>query len=228
MKKGIFSLVAVGLMATAANAATIGLRWTDTPDAKHLGAGTAELHLTVLDGELISGANTDFVCVSGDCANVVIGNVAVGTPANWSANKLGGSHIGAPEFVGLTAFAQSPASGSIGAGDYILATFDVSFDGAADASEKGIGLDYLNNPGGGVINNVAAPLTWDARYNAVYSGYIAYGDYGWAAWSNITMMGAQLGQPGADSPLIISKVPEPTSLALVALGGFALLRRRSN
>jgi len=223
MKKGIFSLVAVGLMASAASAATIGLQWVDNPsDANHDGPGTVQVILQLYNGDVVAGGNGDFVCATGfDCSNIVIDNFQAGDATGWEASNTGiGSHIGAPDFVGLNGGATFPLSDSVsGPATFIFAQFDVGFEGPADGTQKGFAVNFPGNPGGGIVNQQAQGYTWDTRYNTSYSGYIAFdGGYGNPGFGG---MGAEV-----ESPLYITKVPEPTSLALIGLGGLALLRRR--
>lgn len=232
MRRWTFALLVLGIGAISAQGATVGLRWQDMPTSqKHDGSGTVEVYLELVEGDIVSGANTDFICIYANCGDLLIDNVAAGDAPGWAADRLGlGPHIGPPEFVGLTAFAMNPLADSlIGPPDgstYVLATFDVSFTGPADGSQAGFGVNYPNNPAGGVINNVAAPLGWDERYNTSYSGYIAYGDYGYAGWYSCFTCMSPHGQI-YDSPLIFTKVvPEPSNLAIVVCGGFVLLRRR--
>jgi len=236
MKKCIFSLMAVGLMATAANAATIGLRWSDTPDQKHLGPGTVEFYIQMLDGEgsapggalpadnvgRLAGAASDLFCLGGDCSNLTVTNPQQGTAPQWNAVLIGNGSI-----PGTTISAFTPSTGPnylLGPQDVVLMTFDVGYTGSG-TDEKSFGIDLLTNPGGGAIDEFAGSYVWDARYNTSFSGYIAYGDYGYVGWDAATKKGTHYGQPDS-SALIITKVPEPSALALLALGGFALLRRR--
>jgi hypothetical protein len=221
MKKVLASLMAVGLMATAANAATVGLRWSDTPDQKHLGAGTVEVFISLLNGESVSGANGDFVCVSGDCSNLLFTNFQPGNAAGWEASNTGiGPHMGAPDFAGMNGGATNPLTDSVsGPTSFIMARFDVGFDGAPDLSEKGFAVAFPTNPGGGVINATAQAYKWDTRYNGSFAGYIAFD----ANFGNPGFAGKG-GEPALG--LLITKVPEPSSLALIALGGLAMLRRR--
>ncbi|MCB9850562.1 MAG: hypothetical protein H6817_07640 [Phycisphaerales bacterium] len=219
----------MGFWVGIANGATIGLRLAEIQPGQ--GQVAIELFLELVAGDVVSGANTDFVCLSGDCGNLVIGNVRDGGIASWRASRLGGgSHIGSPEYVGLSVYAEFPLTDSLvgpssGSG-YTLATFDAGFEGPPDGTEAGFGVDYLNNPGGGVIDHHAQALNWDVRYHGSYSGYIAYGGFGYPGWGRVTMMGASVGQPN-DNPLVISNAfPEPQSLVLTIVGVAGLWQRK--
>jgi len=215
MKKVLASLVAVGLMATAANAATIGLQWAEAPGSQNLAAsgGTIQVYLNVLGGEQISGVVFDYstlaenLTVTGQTANV----------PGWGQSGVAGP-LNGRQFGG---FANTAADLIDAAGSYIVGTTVITVEGPADLTTKNITALVPQNAVG-VVNQLGQRLTWDARYNATFAGYIAFGNWGNPGWGTKPASGHQ---PTAN-PLQITKTPEPTSLALVALGGFALLRRR--
>ena len=73
------------------------------------------------------------------------------------------------------------------------------------------------------------PITFEkgdrapAIYNSSFLGLYPWG-FGLAG---VFPHFADPGVGGADNPFMINTIPEPTTLAVVALGGFALLRRRA-
>lgn len=215
MKKVLASLVAVGLMATAANAATIGLRWAEAPGSQNLAAsgGTIEVYMDLLSGDVISGVVFDYstlatnLTVTGQTANVP------GWGQSGVAGPLNGRQFGGFANTALDLL-QTP-------GNHVIGTTTISVEGPLDLSTKDIFAAIPQNAVG-VVNQAGSRLTWDARYNGSFAGYIAFGNWGNPGWGTKPASGHQ---PTAN-PLQITKTPEPTSLALVALGGFALLRRR--
>lgn len=212
MKKVLGSLLVIGLMATAANAATIGLRWAGNANQNNDGDGVIEVYLQLLNGETASTVIFDYWTTATNLEVTAQGT----TVPNWAAPTSSGP---------LNNF-QFNSSANVGANlagpiaDIVVGTTTIDVTGDLDGTIKEIFFNAHANPVG-VLNATGARLTWDARYNdqSVTPGYIAFGDWGNPGWIG------KPGQPTAN-PLLITKVPEPTSLALIALGGFALLRRR--
>jgi hypothetical protein len=219
MKKGIACILAVGLMATAANAATIGLQWASgDPQNNTSGGGTVNIVMDFVQGDpAISGIIMSF---ANDLPNIELvgSSTNVGTFNDTSFPAPLGPTFGAQYVVSSPAATDDfvPA----GQTGFVIGTFDVAINGPLDGSVKEIAGTLASAPNG--VYSGAQPMTWDARYNTAYSGYIAWGDYGNPGWGTKTAKGHQ----PTPNPLLITKVPEPTSLALVALGGFAMLRRR--
>ena len=167
----------------------------------------------------------------GDDVSTIVWNF--GTVPNTSASEytalISGWNAGGTEgpLVPGTVFAvASPnAAFNINDGfDGVVATFDLWLNGNGfQWEDKSITFDVAANAVG-VLNGAGQRLHWDARYAISYSGYIAYGDFGNPGWGTKTAMGHQ----PTPNPLIMIKdrIPEPSSLVLLTLGGFALLRRR--
>ena len=226
MKKVLASFMAVGLMAAAANAEVIGLRWADTPGvANHQGGGTVEVFLTMNGNAEYHGAVSGVIfgyagatAATVPDANLVVGNFTSPVPT-WEGGGIVGPMAGAQFAVGgITPLA--------GPGEFVLGTFDVSFTGPADNSIKAFTALIPQNPAG-LLNAAGSKMTWDGNASTTLYQYNAVsfeGNFGNPGWGTKIANGHE---PTAN-PLFITKiVPEPTSLALVALGGFALLRRRN-
>jgi len=225
MKKALASFLAVGLMAAAANAEVIGLRWADTPGvANHQGAGTVEVFLTMNGTAQYHGA------VSGVIFGFAGANAATVPDANLSVSNYQTAipSWGAGGIVGPMAAAQYAISGNddlVGPGTFVLGTFNVSFIGAPDLTVKAFTALIPQNPAG-LQDGDGAKFAWNGNTSTGTYEYAAVsfeGNFGNPGWGTKIASGHE---PTAN-PLFITKVPEPTSLALVALGGFALLRRRN-
>jgi hypothetical protein len=210
--------MAVGLMATAANAALIGARWAGNPDQKNFGNGTVEIWMNLTAGDVISGFAFEFATT--DAPNLTIGNYQSGLGGQWAAGGIPGT-LALGSGTQFNVSTPNAADNLDVAGPVVMGTFDVTITGPFDGTTKEIYLGAHLVPFG-VFDQNAAGLTWDARYASTAAGYVAYMDWGNPGWGTKTSMGHQ---PTAN-PLLITKTPEPTSIALVALGGFALLRRR--
>jgi len=238
MKKILASFLAVGLFAVAANADTIGVRWADTPGAAgHDGGGTVEVVLvknpyggsgsTAPDpnfSSVIAGIAFNFAGANKTLPadeNLVVGNYATSIPS-WATNTQDGA-------MATARFALGGLQTLTGAGEFVLGTFDVSFTGPADQTIKAFTI-RLPQEAIGLGDGAGQRVTWnsvtsvygnnDYSYKSVSFGSGLFGNPGWG-----TKAGANAQM--TPNPLFITKVPEPTSLALVALGGFALLRRRN-
>ncbi|MCB9850563.1 MAG: hypothetical protein H6817_07645 [Phycisphaerales bacterium] len=233
MHESVKAVFGVFVFGATANAATVGMRWMDLPTSpKHVGGGTVEVYLDLLAGEDAGGIFGEFDCITGDCSDLVFTNYQAGVDVDyfagadvvWTIENPGiGPHLGYPQFAGLIAAPRRPDEDAlVGPGMFITALFDVSVEGAPVAAEKSFGLElYASNLG--VIDANADRLVWDNRYNASYSGYVAYGDFGYPGWSVTSMMGAHWGQDA--NPLIITNLPEPGALAILGLSTLMLLRR---
>ena len=238
MKKVLASFLVVGLMAVAANADTIGLRWADAPAVSgHQGGGTVEVVLiknpyggagnpadpnfsSTIAGIAFnfSGANKNLPADG----NLVVNNYATTIPS-WATNDQDGA-------MATARFALGGLQPLSGAGEFVLGTFDVSFTGPADLTTKAFTI-RLPQEAIGLGDGSGQRVAWnsvtsvfgadDYSYKSVSFAAGLFGNPGWGTKAGAN---AQL----TPNPLFITKiVPEPTSLALVALGGFALLRRRN-
>jgi len=203
--------LAVGLMATAANAATIGLRWAGNANQNNEGGGTIEVWLNLLAGETASGVIFDYLSADPNLEVTAQATTVTGWVAPSTSGPLNNHQFNSTANVGFI------LAGPIA--DLVVGTTTIAITGALDETIKEIFFNAHTNAVG-VVNDAGSKLTWDARYNNTPSpGYIAFGDWGNPGWGG---KGGQL----TPNPLLITKVPEPSSLALIALGGFALLRRR--
>jgi hypothetical protein len=225
MKKVLASFLAVGLMAAAANAEVIGLRWAaPTVGSTQVGPGTVEIFLEMQGDASFHGAVSGLIfqfaganAATAPDANLVVGNYTTSV-SGWSTGGITGAMTGAQ-------FAVGGNTDLVGPGNFVLGTFDVDWIGPADGTTKPFVALIPQNPAG-LLDGDGAKYVWNTNTNVGASGYVSVafdGNFGNPGWGTMPLAGHE---PTAN-PLFITKFPEPSSLALIALGGFALLRRRS-
>jgi hypothetical protein len=233
MKKVLATMVAVGLVATAANAATIGLRWAGEPGVQnHVGmTGTIEVYMTLNSDAQTENAGADTLSTVTFLFDTPATNLFVtgqtASPPGWNQAGTPGP-LDVRQFGAFATVGNSITGGvGVGAGEFVVGTVTLLVAPPADGSVKDIFALIEQDPAG-VLDINGAAMVWDRRYNDLgdpsqYANNIAFAEpqFGNPGWGS-----AMAGQQTA-VPLQITKIPEPTSLALVALGGFALLRRRS-
>jgi hypothetical protein len=259
MKKSLVGLLAVGFMATAANAATLSMRFaggaTEITMAGPSDSVTIEVLLTFsangFDNSTktpsrTSGINARFEV--GDLADAGFGPyieddfgqpdagkwvvTETTTPvAGW--NTLGSSAAGAA-FDSSYFFAAEDPTGVVRlsgnpAATFVLGSFTIH------KQVFSAGDTYIAFRVGAALPAVAEGASpWTSRFQ--YTTQAARNQW---LMNDGTVAGGLPGNPGDGSPgfafhgyetlnpLIIHNVPEPSALALLALGGLAMLRRRN-
>ncbi len=226
-------LLAVALLAAfavPASAATLGLRFVganaddDTNATVALGDSvTVEVTWSTTDasdasnGMIAMAFNLTAAVQDGAAgaqvpdADLGVANIAAG-PGAWNSGGAPGVLGGGAQF-GVFA---NPADTVLAAGTTVLGTFDVVVDGGAalgghqffiQRNASAFTPDPVNTVGGSYSFNNAGDG---------YSGQFNIGN-GFAGKNN----------GSGNIPMNINVTPEPAALALLALGGVAVLRRRS-
>ena len=250
MKRFVLVMIAAGLLATTANAGQLSMRWagnapgdfemtltpTDTASIEIIwtmettdtakGSGLTDIdgRFFVWDAEPVGVAIPPNV-VSGTTVNAVTG-VAPGF--------VTGSSIGVGGPLESLFFAYNNGTTIAGSGqafDTVIGTIDIHCDGAV-ADPTYITYNVIP-PSPGPANGSAL---WTHRWQYGLPNMPAQfriGDYDAAGTSPAA------GNPGdaasnwdpyhgyeGFTPLVLNQIPEPGTLALLALGGLALVRRR--
>jgi hypothetical protein len=211
----------IGLQATLASAATIGLRWASQPNDPNLHTATGGTVNIVMD------------FVPGDPAiSGILFGFAWDEPSvemTGSSAALAGLHdtsvylpIGPLGGAAYVAASLNPENDFVPNGEQglVVGTFDLTLTSLVIGETAEVAIAILHAPNG--VYSGASPMTWDNRYNTAYSGFIAFGDYGSPGWADEKGKGQYV----LPNPLLITRiVPEPANTALLLLGGLALWRR---
>lgn len=242
MKKGLLGILAVGIMSSAANAGVLSLRFAGGATEVTLAQSqsvTVEvlfaMNATDKKANKVTGidARFDVGPLAGSGAYVVDGSTkmtitSISTPqASWTtaaSNSLpatfNGSYFAA---AGDPAGVAGPAGNATNQAPVVIMSFVLHQTGTSLADEF-------------IVFRSFPPLP------AVYNGSVQWGNrHGPDVITGAEQFEIGRGNPGFSRPgdypgyaaselllpLTIHKVPEPSALALMMLGGLALLRRRN-
>lgn len=216
MKKVLMAVLVVGLMTASANAVSVGLQWTDNPGDPYMEAADSA---TVWIDVYVTLQPSEYLTL------VQFANLPVPELVQMSTEPIApgfvSQSVDGPLGDGTTAVGFFSGTAIHGPWEGVIGRYDIHVSGGPSATYQ-IAFDHSTTY---VTDDNGAEFIWDSRYFMTpYPGYISYGDYGNPGWWG-TIKGAEVGQHTAD-PLTLHVIPEPGSLALLALGGLALLRRR--
>jgi len=214
MKKTLLSLLVVGLMATTVNAATLSMRFAD--------GGTEVFDAAPSDMITINVWFTpDTTDIGQDLDNVLFkftyaGDLEHLTVEGWSApagwDLIGGAAPSVPLGDYIENYANYGAAGDLAGLPIVIQDtvpiliFDVVLHVAA-ARESDISIGFLQST--------------DPPYPTISTG-----TNDWTKWPTTPPVLFPRYYYTDMTPLIIHNIPEPASLALLAMGGLLVLRRR--
>lgn len=218
MKKLLLMALLVGVMATGANAAILGLAVQGlAPDDPH------DQIFEVNPSEEIIIETWVMLRASETLSTVFYGNeLAPGATQTGVTSALtgwptGGENLPLGEIGQQTAWGADPG-------------FNLHFDvdtwvliGWQNIHIEGAESEFIEimiaHATLGLLDAAGADYTYSPAYEGAYAGYFLYGNGCPGAG------GPPFGSQAPD-PIVIHVTPEPGSLALLALGGLALIRRR--
>ena len=240
MKKYVVlvAVLAVGMLAATADAASLGMRFVDIGGGAIVhndGEVTMAPTDTVGVEVLITMLATSFTSPMGYSMNLDLAGL---TPANYTVTAESAAYPGWSSVSGAPVAALD--NYFVGAGDpnnlvglpftgvpttYVVSSFVIHKEGPADFTDYS--LTMLKGGASPAMVGAAAPFTHEWGFRVAGPAFFHFADITEPRAYGYGHPGGGFAAPDITPiPMIIHNVPEPTSLALLAIGGLALLRRR--
>lgn len=240
MKKVLVSAIAVLAIAGAVNAAAIGLEWagnTATASSEMTAPGTPITAKFYVATGGTAGAQPIFsgigivlkayedAALTIPATNVVFQTSAAPLVPGWApAAANNNSDLGGLQFAAANGPNYTTPIGKTYLMDITLqytdaappAAYYITIDRPASSIFDNTGADYVNNDA--IWTNTDTSTLGKAKWS--------FGNWGGSAWQQLDYYGQPIPGTGQPANPLILVTPEPASLALLALGGFAALRRR--
>ena len=228
MKKFVLVTVAVAMLATTANAANLRMNFAPNPYGTEQEVTLAptqevdvEIWLDLIAGEDSVGILTAFE-QPWDTVSAAYVPGAIDQTAHCTS-LFDWVPLGVDAPIGPNPGEARAAFGNLDNQDPITGPGS-HLVGTATLHQTAIGVggtyEIVFYKGGNfptITQSTGAAMVYNVNYAGVYPGYWAFGAYG-----NPGKLAGKIGR----NPLIINCVPEPGALALLALGGLSVLRRR--
>lgn len=220
--KNLFVVLVVGILATTASAGDMWMAPLGDPgnivgmDLAAGGTASMGIYMNLLAGENIESAYIDFANSVGDAGAFTATSVTISTDIAPFVHGIDNSPCDALDL-------------AIGFDDDLTLT---GVDGVQDSYLIAT-VNYLG---------IASVGTTDLNFGSALTGFIGHDGTSFYDWSTVAASGyvnvmnllngsggwptAPFTPPWPENPFVITHTPEPASLALLALGGLALIRRR--
>lgn len=222
MNTKTMTVILFAAVAAHTSAATLSLRWQHTSDTKITLAPsqTAVIEVVLegmLAGDTLSRAYFSLQAIQFDPITHV--STSVG-PTGWIAGGAVGVPLGDSQFDVSSDMPGSPDDLAGPSASAVLGSFTIHLEdvGLPDGAEMEIAFNPVTHSQNQLVKSDGSFWIFNHRGYAAYSGYWTYG----RGSPGIGTMGFNLPR----DPLVITKIPEPTSLALFFACGVAFFMRQ--